>query len=141
MFERILSWLTDRVWSRPTNWRIRTDDRQVRHLELRERMRAMTDRSWVKRQLVLVQPDRPVWACHRPEDDFSGQMAAPELRIPRRLAGSRLYGLADEFRRSQVAERARSQLMEMVDRIEVAAESMWAQLLDDVGAPSQGWAT
>lgn len=141
MFERILSWLAGRVWSRPADWRIRTDDRQVRHLELRERVRAMAGHSRLQSRLQLVQPDRPVWACHRPEDDFSGQMAAPELRIPRRLAGSRLYSLADEFRRSQVAERARSQLDAMVDRIEVATESMWAQLLDDVGAPSQGWAT
>lgn len=137
LFERVLDWFADRVWSRPADWRIRTDDRKVRLGQLRQRVLAVGGfRAW---QYVptLGQPERPLWAGGLEAD----VPASRELHINPMFEGRRLAQLGEDFRRNRIAERARTQLTEMVDRIEVAADSMWAQLMEDVGAPSQGWAT
>lgn len=131
MFERLMNWLAGVVWRKPADWRIRTDDRQVRHLALRQRVLAVG--AYRVRQYVPALPEpperpfRPLW-CDVP--------ASSELHINPMFAGRRLSQLGEEFRRGQIAERARTALEEMVDRIEATAERWYAELCADTG-----WAT
>jgi hypothetical protein len=135
MLDLALNWLANRVWSRPADWRIRTDDRQVRHLELRRRVLAAGGfRAWqyVPSVEAPERPFRPLW-CDVP--------ASTELHVNPMFEGRRLGQLGEEFRRNQIAERARLALDEMVGRIEATAERWWAELNAEVGVPVQGWAT
>lgn len=136
MFERFVNRIIHRLW-KPIRWDIRTDDRQVRLAQLRQRVLAVGGfRAW---QYVprIDPPERPVWARGLEAD----VPASRELRVNPMFEGRKLRQLGEDFRRSRIAERARTQLDEMVDRIEAAADQMWSQLLEDVGTPSQGWAT
>jgi hypothetical protein len=131
---RFADWIA-KLWRKPIPWEIRTDDRRVRLGQLRQRVLAVGGfRAWqyVPPVETPERPFRPLWV---------DVPASSELHINPMFEGKRLGQLGEEFRRSRVADRALTQLTEMVDRIEVAADRMWAQLLEDVGAPSQGWAT
>lgn len=131
MLERLLNWVATR-WSKPIRWDIRTDDRQVRaHVSpLARRIQALGQfRAWQYVPALYV-PVRPAWA--RPE--------APEqreLHINPMFEGRRLYQTTEPHKARMLAQ----QLAEKADRIAVVADRWWSELVTEVGAPSQGWAT
>jgi hypothetical protein len=133
MLERLLNWMAAR-WVKPVRWDIRTDDRQVRHhvSPLARRIQALGQfRAW---QYVptLTAPVRPAWV--RPEADVS---VGRELRVSPMFEGNRLYAITEPHKARMLAQ----QLAEKADRIADVAEKWWSELVTEVGAPSQGWAT